>query len=72
MATIGRPKQAVTRNQSLELRLSETEKRIFAEAANVAGIPVSTWVRERLRRVAVRELEEAGIPALLLFRGAGE
>ena len=69
MAKVGRPKQASTRDKSLELRLSEMEKRIFVQAANVAGVPVSTWVRERLRRVAVRELEEAGLPALLLFKG---
>lgn len=72
MANLGRPKQANTRDQSLELRLSGNEKRVFAEAAKIAGLPVSTWIRERLRRVAVRELEEAGVPALLLFGSVGE
>ena len=61
-AKIGRPKKKVTRTAYLELRLTEAEKSSFGKAAAVAGISTSTWVRERLRRSAVRELEEAGIP----------
>jgi len=36
------------------------EKQAFLLAASIAGIPLSIWIRERLRRTATRELEEAG------------
>lgn len=36
------------------------EKQGFIEAAELAGIPLSSWVRERLRLAAIRELENAG------------
>lgn len=42
------------------LRLEAAEKRAFTAAANIAGVPLATWMRERLRRAAVRELEDAG------------
>jgi hypothetical protein len=42
------------------LRLSTDEKVGFREASDLAGIGLSTWIRERLRRTAIRELEEAG------------
>jgi len=42
------------------IRLSAPEKAGFREAADIAGIGLSTWIRERLRRAAARELEEAG------------
>jgi uncharacterized protein (DUF1778 family) len=67
MAKIGRPKQSNRRTEYLELRLTENEKRAFTEAANIAGITVSTWVRERLRRAVIRELEEVGRPATFLL-----
>ena len=44
----------------LQIRLSEAEKRGFAAAANLAGIPLSSWVRERLRLAAIRDPESAG------------
>ena len=44
---------------SIEVRMSPDEKRAFQEAAELAGIPTSAWIRERLRRAAIRELEEA-------------
>lgn len=46
----------------LEIRLKASEKLAFKQAAEVAGIPVSTWARERLRRAAIRELERSGLP----------
>ena len=57
----GRPPagSGLTKSASLLLRLTPSEKEGFAEAATVAGIPLTVWIRERLRRVAVRELEEA-------------
>jgi hypothetical protein len=50
------------KSQSIQIRLSEQEKAGFAEAAALAGIPISSWVRERLRLAAIRELESAGRP----------
>jgi len=58
---MARPKKKITRTEYLELRLTEPEKRAFSQAASVAGVDLSTWVRERLRRSAVRELEEASL-----------
>lgn len=44
----------------LQIRLTEAEKQGFQKAANLAGIPLSSWVRERLRLAAIRDLESAG------------
>ena len=44
----------------LQLRLQEAEKEAFQRAANLAGVALSAWVRERLRSAARRELVEAG------------
>jgi hypothetical protein len=48
------------KTDSLKLRLAPEEKQAFEEAARLAGIALSAWVRERLRRMALRELTEAG------------
>ena len=44
----------------LKLRLTPSEKDGFQEAADLAGLALSAWVRERLRAAARRELVEAG------------
>lgn len=49
-----------TKNQAIMIRLTEGEKSGFEEASQLAGIPLSSWVRERLRLAAIRELEMAG------------
>ena len=41
------------------LRLSKQEKKAFKLSAKLAGVPLSVWMRERLRLVAIRELESA-------------
>lgn len=43
-----------------QIRLSPEEKESFQLAADISGIGLSAWMRERLRRVATRELEDAG------------
>jgi hypothetical protein len=48
------------KSQTLQIRLSAAEKDGFEQAAELAGIPISSWVRERLRLSAIRELESAG------------
>jgi hypothetical protein len=49
------PKQEI-----LHIRLSSQEKQGFQAAAALSGIPLSSWVRERLRLAAIRDLESAG------------
>lgn len=48
------------KSQILQIRLSAPEKKGFDLAASLAGISLSSWVRERLRLSAIRELEGAG------------
>lgn len=58
----GRPKkkEADSKNQLLQVRLEQSEKDGFAAAAKMAGLPLSTWVRLKLRESAVAELEQFG------------
>jgi len=60
----GRPPKEADRlrSESLLVRLETREKEAFKDAADLAGVPLSTWVRERLRQVAVRELDKASRP----------
>ena len=46
----------------LQVRVDDAEKEAFAEAASLAGLALSAWVRERLRMTAARELEAASRP----------
>lgn len=48
------------KTEILQIRVSDTEKEGFEIAAALAGISLSSWVRERLRLSAIRELESAG------------
>lgn len=66
MAKRGRPKKETTLDEYIELRLSTAEKQAFRDAAERSGIPLATWARERLRRVAIRELESADRPVAFL------
>jgi uncharacterized protein (DUF1778 family) len=52
----------VAKTEFVKIRLSEKEKDGFEQAADLAGISLSAWMRERLRRAAIRELEEASKP----------
>jgi hypothetical protein len=46
----------------LKVRITPHEKDAFQEAADLAGLSLSSWARERLRRVVIRELEDASRP----------
>ena len=46
----------------LDMRLNEAEKEGFRAAAELSGLDLSAWIRERLRQVAGKELERAGRP----------
>jgi hypothetical protein len=50
----------MAKEQVLQIRLTDAEKQGFQAAAGLAGIPLSSWVRERLRLAAIRDLESAG------------
>jgi uncharacterized protein (DUF1778 family) len=45
----------------LDMRLDQAEKDAFRAAAELAGLDMSGWIRERLRAIARKELEGAGL-----------
>lgn len=48
------------KTEFMKIRVSDDEKESFDLAAKIAGISLSAWVRDRLRRIVRRELQEAG------------
>lgn len=49
-----------------QIRLLSAEKEGFEEAARHAGLSLSAWMRERLRTIARKELENYGeVPSFL-------
>ena len=70
MKKAGRPKNlpGQTKDDYLELRLDAAEKQAFKDAATLAGMALSVWVRERLRKTAKKELEDAEKPVAFLGR----
>lgn len=63
------PKEAHLRKEGqLLIRVDSAEKDAFWEAAELAGLPLSAWVRERLRQIATRELANANRPVAFLKR----
>ena len=66
----GRPPKLISqlKSDSMLVRLDIEEKQTFRDAAQLAGVDLSTWARERLRRSAMRELEEAKKPVAFLAR----
>lgn len=49
------------KTETIKIRLHADEKAAFQHAADVAGVSMSAWMRERLRKNALQELKEAGI-----------
>ena len=70
----GRPRKSsgTTKSESLLLRLDPGEKKGFGDAAELAGLPLSGWIRERLRLIAAKELESAGREIAFLSRPNGK
>jgi uncharacterized protein (DUF1778 family) len=70
MAKAGRPRKpkGTAKEEYLELRLDASEKQAFWDAANLSGMALSVWVRERLRRAARKELESADQSVAFLER----
>ena len=58
----GRPKKEAAQQKAryLQVRVTEAEKATFDRAADLAGVDLSAWVRERLRIVARDELGKHG------------
>jgi uncharacterized protein (DUF1778 family) len=69
----GRPKKDPNRakGEYLDIRLEAAEKQAFRDAAELAGLDLSAWVRERLRATARKELEGAGLAVAFLSKANG-
>jgi hypothetical protein len=70
MKKTGRPKKApdAVKTEYIEMRVEKSEKDTFRAAADAAGLPLSGWIRQRLRRDARKELEDLGLPVAFLDR----
>lgn len=70
MKKIGRPRKKpdAVKADYIEVRCEEAEKQAFKSAAEAAGLPLSGWIRERLRRMARKELQDMGMPVAFLER----
>jgi predicted HicB family RNase H-like nuclease len=66
MKNRGRPKSDKVMGEYMELRMDVSEKEAFVKAAEVAGMSLSGWVRDRLRRSARKELQEMELPVPFL------
>ncbi len=68
MRKAGRPKKNPddVKTEWIEMRVEKSEKDTFRAAADAAGLPLSGWIRQRLRRDAKRELEDLGLPVAYL------
>jgi uncharacterized protein (DUF1778 family) len=66
----GRPRKNpdAVKVEYIEMRCEQSEKDAFRSAAEAAGLPLSGWIRERLRRAARKELEDMGMPVAFLNR----
>lgn len=53
----------MSKEKTIQIRVTDDEKQGFSSAAELAGIPLSSWIRERLRLAAIRDLESAGMKA---------
>lgn len=54
------------KTDAIEIRVQPDEKAAFRDAAKISGISLSSWMRERLRRAAIRDLGEAGLQIAFL------
>ena len=61
-------KKDMTRTERLEVRLEPEEKEAFQRAAAFSGVGLSSWIRERLRQAARRELKGAGETAPFMVK----
>jgi uncharacterized protein (DUF1778 family) len=61
-ARLGRPPKGSDKIKGirLDMRVEAAEKEAFRAAAELSGLDLSAWIRERLRAASRRELIEAG------------
>jgi uncharacterized protein (DUF1778 family) len=52
--------EEMVKSEFVKIRLSDVEKEAFQRSATIAGISLSAWMRERLRKAAAAELGQAG------------
>jgi hypothetical protein len=66
----GRPKKnpGAVKAAWIEMRCEDAEKDSFRAAAELAGLPLSGWIRTRLRQAARKELENVNMPVAFLER----
>lgn len=66
----GRPPKTkgAAKTRYLQVRVTDPEKAAFDSAADLAGLDVSAWVRERLRLAARSELEGYGKPVAFMAK----
>lgn len=69
MSTSNRPRRPRL-DVPLNMLLSAGEKRAFEDAATLAGLSLSAWVRSRLRDYAIAELGAAEKPVAFLEASA--
>ena len=58
--------QTELRNVRFIVRLLSSEREAFQDAADLAGMPLSAWVRNKLRQAAIKELEAQALPIAFL------
>jgi len=64
---MARPKADKTQDAALRLRLLSEHQELIRQAAELAGLSVSAWMRERLIRAARREIAQGA-----RYEAAGE
>jgi len=55
---MARPKAEKTHSAALRIRLLPEQEELIRQAAELAGISISAWIRERLIRNARREIAQ--------------
>ena len=58
----------MAKSEIIRIRLEAEEREAFQRASKLSGLSMSTWARERLRRAAIKGLEEAAIPIAFLLQ----
>jgi uncharacterized protein (DUF1778 family) len=57
---MARPKAERVQSAALRIRLFPEQEEMIRQAAELAGISISAWIRERLIRAARREISQVG------------
>ena len=56
------PKGKRTQTERIHLRTESEEKAAYEQAAEIAGLGLSDWIRNRLNAAAKREIKRAALP----------